>query len=345
VACATAAAPTQLHDIHHYIIALITIITSSYCKLSSLDKCTTSSVTLLVSQAVAASLPTKHATQGAVACATPISSPLFVTAFVQDKAHEATTLLENLTSLPVSSQTKWIICIARCNANLTIKFTASWHHLQYSLRSFEESVASAALRIRHLQPPPPQRVNMAFVNTQLGLPLRQGAFGLDYTISQTATATWLSMAARCNLVLADSPAESVPLPVKAPNLSAFGSASSPKLPASAPRHAQTATSHSRYPAAHGQLPQCGQPCTITSTFHSFPLTSDPGFTASPAERQLHFLIHCPHAIDSHSPTLRLMTAANSALERQALSQTPPTTCCCGARLQGNDATHPSHASA
>jgi hypothetical protein len=41
---------------------------------------------------------------------------------------------------------------------------------------------------------------------QLRLPLVQGSFGLDYTTSHIATAAWLSMAARCDLAVAQGPA-------------------------------------------------------------------------------------------------------------------------------------------
>jgi hypothetical protein len=173
----------------------------------SLRKCTAFSVTPSASQAIAASLSIQHAAYGVVACGTPIGSPEYVKAFVQEKAHQATTLIDKLVVLPVSSQTKWILLHRSLQRKLNhLKFTVPWHILQHSLRSFEESVASAALHILDLQHPPSRRLNSDFVTIQLRLPICQGGFGLDFTTPQIATAAWLSMAARCDLALADGPA-------------------------------------------------------------------------------------------------------------------------------------------
>jgi hypothetical protein len=166
----------------------------------SLHNCTAFSVTSSASQAVAASLSIQHATHGVVACGTPIGCTEYVQAFVQEKAQQATTLIDKLAHLPVSSQTKWILLHRSLQRKLNhLKFTVPWHILQHSLRSFEESVASSALHILDLQHPSSRRLNSDFVKIQLRLPIRQGGFGLDFTTSQIATAAWLSMAARCDL--------------------------------------------------------------------------------------------------------------------------------------------------
>jgi hypothetical protein len=115
----------------------------------------------------------------------------------------------------------------------------------------------------------------------------------------------------------------VPLLVKAPNLSAFGSASSPTLPASAP---QTHPTHntllllSYRTLSTLQRPAVSTPTPsfITSRSLSHLLITEPDFTVSHAELQVHFSIPCPHALGSLSLTLSLLTTANSALVRLAL---------------------------
>jgi hypothetical protein len=62
---------------------------------------------------------------------------------------------------------------------------------------------------------------------------------------------------------------------------------------------------------------------VSSRFPSDPLITEPNFTVSHAERQVHSSIPCTHALVSLSLTLSLLMAANSALVRLALCLMPP----------------------
>jgi hypothetical protein len=313
----------------------------------SLHKCAAYSANPDFSHAVAQSLGIQHAADGVVACGTPIGTPTFVKQFVAAKAQHATSLINRLTELPISAQCKWLILQRSLQRKLNhLKFTVPWHLLQQPLQAFQHSVTMAALSILDLPRPASRHLNPDYVNIQLRLPLRQGGFGLDYTTKEVATAAWLSMAARCDIALAQGPALFRPLTGEGPELEALWHS----VLAYAPRVCPPDTPNPQH-VAPGILPHIVQCPKITAhVYAESQYTHLRHQLSSPEHRARLLSIACrtSGAFLDTLPTCNRLTLSNSEFIDSCqfrlgasgfVSDAPPATCYCGAQLQGNDASH------
>jgi hypothetical protein len=184
------------------------------------------------------------------------------------------------------------------------------------------------------------------VTIQLRLPIRQGGFGLDYTTSHIATAAWLSMAARCDLALAEGPAILRPITGEGPELECLWLS----LLAYAPSICPPGTPNPQHinPALLPHIvnaPKATSRVHADSQYHHLQVC-----LASPDHRARLHSIACRTAgafLDT-LPTCPRLTLSDSEFVDSCqfrlgasgfVPGAPPAPCYCGAHLQGNDAIH------
>jgi hypothetical protein len=105
------------------------------------SRCKAYSSTPSISQRVAHSLNISHAPNRVTVCGTPIGSPTYVNSIISATSQRTVDLIDQLTALPVSAHTKWVLIQRSLQRRMThYKLAVPWFLLQGPLHHFQSSL-------------------------------------------------------------------------------------------------------------------------------------------------------------------------------------------------------------
>jgi hypothetical protein len=171
----------------------------------SLSKCAPYAPSADTGAAAAAALGIAHRTEGLVAAGSSLGSDAFVQADAHSRAAAVESLVTSLTSLPLSTQDKFLLLRSSLQARLThLTRTTPWQRLSPHIAAAERQVLLAALLL--VDHPPPEDLPADPVVAQLILPLRFGGFGPRVTTTLEANAAFLAAAGIAEVAMQSAPA-------------------------------------------------------------------------------------------------------------------------------------------
>jgi hypothetical protein len=137
--------------------------------------------------------------------APPLGLDAFVEADARSCAAAVEILVTSLTSLPLSTQDKFLLLRSFLQARLThLTRTTPWQRLSPHTAAGERQVLLAALLL--VDHPPPEDLPADPVVAQVIFPLRFGGFGLHVTTTLEANAAFLAAAGTAEVAMQSAPA-------------------------------------------------------------------------------------------------------------------------------------------
>jgi hypothetical protein len=164
----------------------------------------------------------QNSSEGITVLGTPLGTPEYVHSTLHLKVEQAIELVNTLLSLPLHSQTKWVLLHRSLQRKFAhLKYTVPWFLLHVPLHRFERRIERAALTILDLEEPLTKGLNQVAVSLHLWLPLRLGGYDIDNTSKAIADASWLSKAAQCDIAFTAGPPSFRPFTGDGPEMDAL----------------------------------------------------------------------------------------------------------------------------
>ena len=160
-----------------------------------LPKCVAYSADSAAAAAVAEELGIAHAEAGVVVTGTPIGTPQFQSAHVQQTADKVCKLIDTLMSLPLPAQDQFLVLTMSLQRRMMhFARVLEWEHISEHMKRTEAAAVAAVRRLIRLHPGPGEGAA-----DQMVLPSRLGGLGLLRTAPEVGTAAYIAAAALCEV--------------------------------------------------------------------------------------------------------------------------------------------------